>query len=75
MVGPTKEVGDDPLDDNHPTKNTWRAEATSPLEAKRLKNERPTPPTLLQCLRGGERSAQVPIIQVTKVTNNLRDHP
>ena len=28
------------------------------------------PPTLLQCVRGGERLAQV-----AKVTNNLRDHP
>ena len=36
MVGPTKELEDDPLDDNHPTRDTWMAEATSPLECLML---------------------------------------
>ena len=36
MVGLTKELVDDPLDDNHPTRDTWQAEATSPLECRTL---------------------------------------
>ena len=36
MVGPTTELEDDPLDDNHPIRDTWMEEATSPLESWKL---------------------------------------
>ena len=32
MVGPTKELEDDPLDDNHPTRDTRQEKTASPLE-------------------------------------------
>ena len=65
------------LDDNHPTRETWWAEATSPLEYW-------MPEEYLHYLQLKKKANQyrllfyniskvVPIIKVTKVTNNLRD--
>ena len=67
------------FDDNHPTRETWWAEATSPLEYR-------MPEEYLLYLRLKKKannqyhlafyniSEVVPIIKVAKVTNNLRDN-
>ena len=87
MASVNQETGNPPtvvewqlLDDNHPTREAWWAKATSPLEYRipeeyllylRLKKKKKAKNQYR--LSYYNISKVVPIIQVAKVTNNLRD--